>query len=105
MMFENLFYSLALLISIGGLAVIDRRFKLALWRDKKATIITIVLSVAIFSIWDVIGINFGIFFHAGSPYTLPIRILPEFPTEELLFLTLLNYNALLLYQGLRSVAK
>lgn len=95
-----MFYSLALLISIAGLAVIDRRFKLAFWRDRKATVYTIVISVAIFSLWDVLGIGLGIFFHDGSAYTLPLRLLPEFPVEELLFLTLLSYNALLLYRGL-----
>lgn len=97
---EQLFYSLALIISIIGLAVIDRRFSLAYWRDKKATLLTIAFSVVIFSVWDVFGVTLGIFFHDGSPYTLALRILPDFPIEELLFLTLLSYNALLLYRGL-----
>lgn len=99
-MAEQLIYSLVLLVSIFGLAMIDRRFELAFWRDKKATVLTIVIAVTVFSIWDIIGIASGIFYHDGSSYTLALRVLPEFPVEELLFLTLLNYNALLLYKGI-----
>lgn len=99
-MLEQFYYLIALLIAILGLALLDRRFKLAFWHDKRATFITLAISVAVFTIWDVLGIALGIFYHAGSSYSLPLRILPEFPLEELLFLTLLCYNALLLYRGL-----
>jgi lycopene cyclase domain-containing protein len=94
------FYLIALLVSIGGLLLIDRRLKLAFWNDKKRTAITIGVGMAIFIVWDLLGIHFGIFFHGGSEYTLPIRILPEFPIEELFFLFLLCYTALLFYLGL-----
>lgn len=93
-------YLAALLVSIGGLLLIDRRLKLAFWHDKKRTAITIAVAMGIFIVWDVIGIGFNIFFHGGSSLTLPIRLLPEFPVEELFFLFLLSYTALLLYLGL-----
>ena len=94
------FYLLGLCISIGGLALLDHRYKLAFWHNARQTGWTIGTAVAIFIIWDILGIVLGIFYHGGSPWTLPLRLLPEFPIEELFFLTLLCYVTLLLYRGL-----
>lgn len=94
-------YLAGLVVSIAGLAMIDRRLKLAIWYDAKRTALTVGSAVAVFVLWDIAGIALGIFFHGGSNLTLPLRILPEFPIEELFFLTLLCYVTLLLYRGLR----
>lgn len=98
-MFEQFYYFVALLVSLCGLAVIDWRHKLAFWVDRKRTLLTIGISVLVFTIWDIAGIGLGIFLHGNSQYTLPLRLGPEFPFEELLFLTLLCYVTLLLFQG------
>jgi lycopene cyclase domain-containing protein len=91
-------YLIALLVSIGGLAVIDRRYTLAYWFDRRRTVYTLAIGIAVFIIWDLLGIGLGIFFHGGSALTLPVRLLPEFPIEELFFLLLLCYVCLLLYR-------
>lgn len=96
-------YILCLIISIAGLVVIDRRWKLALWVDARRTLKTIALSVGIFIVWDILGIILGIFFHGGSRLTLPIRLGPEFPLEELIFLVLLCYSTLIIYQALGKI--
>ena len=82
-------YLVALMVSVTGLATIDWRYKVAFWYDAKRTILTIATAVVIFVIWDVLGIALGIFFHGGSQYSLPFRLMPEFPIEELFFLVLL----------------
>ena len=87
----------ALLISVSGLAFIDWRYKVAFWYDHTRTIKVLLISMAVFIIWDLLGIGLGIFFHGGSAYTLPLRIVPEFPLEELFFLLLLCYVTLLIY--------
>lgn len=92
-------YLVALLVSLAGLATLDWRHKLALWYDWRRTVIVLAVAVALFIIWDVLGISLGIFFHGGSEYTLPYRIAPEFPIEELFFLTLLSYNTLLVWRA------
>lgn len=92
-------YLAFLLIGIAGMAMIDRRYKLAFWHDRRRTLVTILIAVAVFVVWDLLGIALGIFFHGGSQLTLPLRLLPEFPIEELFFLTLLCYCALVIYQG------
>lgn len=92
-------YLLALLVSIAGMAIIDRRYKLAFWQDSRRTVLTLAIAIGIFIVWDILGIVLGIFFHGGSTFTLPIRLLPEFPIEELFFLLLLCYCTLVIYQG------
>lgn len=93
------YYFIALVVSIGCLFLIDWRHKLAFWFDWRRTGMTIVLGLAFFLIWDFAGIFLGIFFSGGSPYALPFMLLPEFPVEEILFLFLLCYLTLLMYQG------
>lgn len=93
------FYLAGLLVSIGGLALLDRRFKLAFWYDKKRTALTLAVAIGIFLVWDILGISLGIFLHGNSPYSLPFTIAPQFPVEEIVFLFLLCYSALIIYRG------
>lgn len=91
-------YLAGLLVSIAGLFVIDWRYKLAFFSDARRTAATLGIAIALFVVWDILGINQGIFFHGGSPFSLPFRLLPEFPLEELFFLFLLTYVALIVYR-------
>lgn len=97
-MLEQWYYLLALGVSLAGLMVIDWRYTLALWHDARRTLLTIGSGVGIFIIWDMLGIMFGIFMHGGGVYALPFRLAPEFPVEEIFFLTLLCYVTLILFR-------
>lgn len=92
-------YLVALAASIACLLLIDYRYKLAFWYDARRTALTLVCAIAIFIVWDAIGITLGIFFQGGSAYALPFVIGPEFPIEELFFLFLLTFVTLLIYRG------
>lgn len=93
------YYLIGLLIGITGLLIIDHRWKLSFWREGKRTAMTLSVAIIIFVLWDFIGIGLGIFFHGGSAYALPFNLAPEFPIEELVFLFLLTYSALIIYHG------
>lgn len=92
-------YLAGLLFGIAGMAMIDWRHKLAFWYDRRRTVVTLAACIGVFIVWDLLGIALGIFFHGGSDLSLPIRLLPEFPIEELFFLLLLCYCTLVIYQG------
>ena len=94
---QQYYYLILLIFSISGMLIVDRKYKLFFWNSKVAAYKTIISLMLIFIIWDILGILLGIFFHGGSIYTLPIRIVPEFPIEELLFLFLLNYSCINIY--------
>jgi lycopene cyclase domain-containing protein len=81
------------------------RYKLAFFNRPRRTALTVGIAMVVFIIWDLLGIHLNIFFHGGSQYTLPIRIAPEFPIEELFFLFLLSYVTLIFYRFLQTRMK
>lgn len=94
----KLAYLAAILFSTFGMVMLDKRFALALFHDARRTIIAIAIGVAVFIAWDILGISMGIFFSGSSPYTTGLFLAPEFPVEELFFLTFLCYFTLIIYR-------
>ena len=93
-------YLTALVVSLLGLGLIDRRHQLALFaRTVTQTLVTVGGGVVFFLIWDVVGIAQGVFFRGAGPYQTGVLIGPELPLEEVFFLTLLCYVTLLAYLG------
>lgn len=91
-------YLIALVVSILGLGLLDMRHDLALKKYPLPTIISVFVGVAVFLVWDLVGIHFGIFFRGDAEHLTGITLAPELPLEEVFFLILLSYNALLAYQ-------
>ena len=92
-------YLATLVLSIVGLYLLDRRHKLAFATSPKAAALSITIAVALFLVWDLVGIGLGIFFRGDAPHLSGLLLAPELPLEELFFLILLSYNALLVYLG------
>ena len=94
-------YALILAISLSGLALLDWRHGLLMWRStssRRAAFTTIGCLVLFFSIWDAAGIWLKIFY-TNPRYVLGVYFFtPDFPLEEVLFLTLLSYVILLVSQ-------
>jgi lycopene cyclase domain-containing protein len=88
----------ALLISIIGMVMLDRRFRLFFWASPLRAGIVLAVGVAFFLVWDVAGITLGIFFRGEHPGVMTgILLAPELPLEELFFLILLCYNTMNAY--------
>ena len=92
-------YLLGILVSIAGMATLDWRYKLAYFADRKRTILTVVICTGVFVLWDLMAIRQGVFIYGNSQYSLPFTIVPEFPVEEIFFLTLLCYCTLVIYNA------
>lgn len=90
----GLAYLAALLVSIGGIALLDRAHRLAFWSDWRLSAACVGIGVAAFLAWDVAGLALGIFARGDSPHMTGILLAPELPVEEVGFLTLLCYTAL-----------
>ncbi|WP_062517508.1 lycopene cyclase domain-containing protein [Demequina gelatinilytica] len=93
-------YLAALLVSLGGLGLLDRRYRLAVFDRPRAALLTLGATVGMLLLWDLIGVGLGIFFVGPSTWLTGIRIAPEVPLEEPVFLTLLAYQTLLLWRWL-----
>lgn len=96
----------ALLLALGGLAMIDHRWRLAFWDAPRRAALCVGTGVLGFLLWDVAGLLLGIFARGESPHMTGLLLAPELPVEEAVFLTLLCYNALLAWRGIdRAVVR
>lgn len=93
----GLIYLAALLVSLTGMVVLDRRFRLFFWADARRAAIVTGVGVAFFVVWDLFGIGLGIFFRGETAFMTGLQVAPELPVEELFFLTLLVYVTMNLY--------
>ena len=93
----GLVYLVLLLVAIGCMMLIDRRWRLFFWRDRTAAALTTLIGVAFFLAWDIAGISQGIFFRGETSFMTGILVGPELPLEEVFFLTLLCYLTMNVY--------
>jgi lycopene cyclase domain-containing protein len=91
-------YLLGLIFAIAGLALLDFRHKLAFAKNARY-ICVILFAVSFFLTWDYAGISLGIFFRGETSLLSGALISEELPLEEIFFLILLSYNALLLLKA------
>lgn len=89
-----------LVLSLIGTVLLDRRWKLALFVDARRTVLVIVLSVAFFLAWDIMGVSNGVFFKGDSELLIGWDIATEVPIEEVVFLTLLAHVSLIAFRWL-----
>jgi len=95
-------YLIALLFSLLGLGSIDWRHKLAFFSDARRTVYVLTIALVFFVLWDLAGIRLGIFRSGHSAWMSGFYLAPQFPVEELFFLFLLNYLALLIFRGMQD---
>ena len=91
-------YLAALLVSIAGLATLDFKFKLAIAKSRRYLCL-ILIPLVFFLTWDIAGISAGIFFRGNATHLTGILLSTELPLEEVFFLILLSYSALLLLKA------
>ena len=85
----NLLYLAALIVTLGCMALLDFRFRLFFWREPKRAAITLGIGLAFF----------GIFARGETSFMSGIVLAPEFPLEELFFLTFLCYLTMVVLMG------
>lgn len=87
----GILYLAALLISLFGMVMLDRRFRLFFFADARRAAIVLTVGVAFFLAWDLVGIGAGVFFRGETSFMTGLQVAPELPIEEPFFLTLLCY--------------
>lgn len=99
-------YLTLLILSEAGVIGLDHRHKLALWHNLRAGLLALGSGLAFFLVWDLAGINSGIFFEGAKQLLCGVELAPQLPLEELFFLLLLCHSALLLFAAVsRWVAR
>ncbi|MGN6326595.1 lycopene cyclase domain-containing protein [Pseudolysinimonas sp.] len=93
----TLLYLAGLLVGIAGMIVLDVRFGLFFRRSPVRAATVMVLGIAFFLIWDVLGIRLEVFFPGPASIVTGVMLAPGLPLEEVFFLTLLCYTAMNAY--------
>ena len=89
-------YLAMLLVCIGCYALIDRRWRLYFWSGAPMRAwLVLVVGVAFFLGWDLVGILNGVFWHGENSLSLGIFLAPELPVEEVFFLAFLCYQTMI----------
>ena len=92
-------YLALLLITLGCMLLLDRRFRLFFWSDAVTAAIVTAIGFAFFLAWDVAGIVGGIFFRGEAAVATGIVLAPELPLEEPVFLLFLVVCTMVVYTG------
>lgn len=96
-------YLTFLLLSIVCMVLCDWRFTLAFFADARRAALLSAAVVALFLLWDALGIATGTFFRGDSPFMTGVELAPEMPLEEPMFLFFLTYLTLNVTSGARKV--
>ena len=86
-----------LLFSELGLSLLDFRHKLALGHSLRAGLLALGSGLAFFLVWDLAGINAGIFFEGAKHLLCGVQLAPQLPLEEIFFLLLLCHTTLVIF--------
>ncbi|WP_417561699.1 lycopene cyclase domain-containing protein [Microbacterium sp.] len=89
-------YLAVLLVSLGCMVLIDRRFRLFFWHRPGVASLVLGAGLGFFIAWDLFGIALGIFARGESVFMTRWMLAPEFPVEELFFLGFLGYLTMIL---------
>lgn len=96
-------YLALLLLAIGCMVLLDRRFRLFFWRAAGRAALVLAIGIAFFLAWDLSGIGLGIFFRGDSHGMSGIELAPQLPIEEPVFLAFLCYLTMVVLNGARAV--
>jgi len=96
-------YLAGLLLSIGAMALLDARWRLAFWRAPIAAALAVGTVTVLLLGWDLAGIGFGVFFRGESPWATGALVAPDLPIEEPVFLLFLCYLSLIAVLGAERV--
>jgi lycopene cyclase domain-containing protein len=89
-------YLVALLVSLGSMVLLDRRFRLVLWRAPRTGAVVLAVGLVFFLAWDLIAIASSHYAAGKSEAMTGIMLAPELPLEEILFILFLSYLTLVL---------
>ncbi|MDJ0323547.1 lycopene cyclase domain-containing protein [Cryobacterium sp. PH31-AA6] len=94
-------YLATLLLSLGAMVLLDRRFRLFFWRGPARAAIVLGAGLVLFLAWDLAGIGLGIFYRGETTLMTGLQLAPELPIEEFFFLAFLSYLTMNAVHGAR----
>lgn len=91
-------YLAVLLLGLGCMLLMDRRWRLVLWADARRAVAVLGVGVVLFLTWDVAALRLGLYRRGESAALTGAQVAPELPLEELFFILFLCYLTLVLHR-------
>ena len=98
-------YLALLVVGIGCMLLLDRRFRLFFWHDPAVALLITVVGTALFLVWDVAGIAAGVFLRGDSAFSSGVVLAPEMPLEEPVFLVFLVLCTMVVFTGASRILR
>ncbi len=92
-------YLALLLVSIGCVALVDRRYRLFFWADPWRATLVVAVGAVFLLMWDLAGIRAGVFQRDANTISTGILLAPHLPVEEPVFLVFLVQVTMTVYTG------
>ena len=93
----NWFYLASLLAAWAGMALIDARYRLVLWRAPLRSVVLVLFSSGLLLLSDGWAIEKNIFVRGESVFLSGVWLAPHLPVEEPVFLGFLGYCTLVVF--------
>lgn len=88
-------YILGIVFAFLGMLIVDRRWKVAFFRDPGRSTAVVLLTFVLLVVFDIIGLWLGIY-SAGDKVMGIFLGTPDFPLEEVFLLLFFGYFALIM---------
>lgn len=87
----------ALGVSFAAMLAVDHRWRVFWWGDRRRAAAVMATGIALFLVWDAAGILTGSFERGQSTGMTGIELAPDFPLEELVFITFLCHLTMVVF--------
>ncbi len=91
-------YLVTLLIAIGCMALVDRRWHLVVWADPGRAAVVLAIAMGLFLAWDLTALHLGFYRRGESPVMTGVQVVRGLPLEEVFFVFFLCYLSLVLHR-------
>ena len=98
-------YLTVLLLGLGCMVLMDRRWGLVLWADARRAVAVLTAGVALFLAWDVAALRLGLYRGGESTAMTGVQVAPDLPLEEIFFILFLCYLTLVLHRLARLLVR
>ena len=97
-------YLSTLLLGLGCMVLMDRRWGLVLWADALRAVAVLGVGMAVFVGWDLAALHLHLYRPGGSALSTGAEVAPGLPVEELFFIGFLCYLTLVLHRLLQQLS-
>ena len=91
-------YLAVLVLGLGCMVLMDRRWGLVLWADARRAAVVLTVGVALFLSWDVAALRLRLYRGGESTAMTGVQVAPDLPVEEIFFILFLCYLTLVLHR-------